>query len=171
MKTNFSKFCNLKLELKNGTKFWLKFRTWRVISQFIPIKKLERKGNSFFFNADTYDLLLTYPAANFSVFFPSAKKKKPDHICCVFGIFCPQGYHKQRFRWMFRLNLGLCFYFTSNPEGKKNRKYPPTYLFLQTTVTFICFSTENKKNIPLYFNKNLAVITLRNETSAQKNRH
>ena len=75
MKTNFSKFCNLKLELKNGTKFWLKFRTWRVISQFIPIKKLERKGNSFFFNADTYDLLLTYPAANFSVFFPSAKKK------------------------------------------------------------------------------------------------
>ena len=40
------------------------------------------------------------------------------------------------------------FFFTLNPEGKKTRKYPPTYLFLRTTVTFICYNKKKKKLYP-----------------------
>ena len=56
---------------------------------------------------------------------------------------------------MFRLNLGLCFFFHPKSRGKKKtRKSPPTYLFLQTTVTFICFSTKKNNYTPLITGEN-----------------
>ena len=89
-------------------------------------------------------------------FFPRVKKKNRAHFF-VFFHFLPSFVQKLSrnlvFRWLFGINLGLCFFFTLNPEGKKKtRKYPPTYLFLRRPSLLYVITRKRKNYTPLLEN-------------------